>query len=524
MIVDLRAAEVPSDLDVDLCIAGGGPAGISIALQFIGSSQRVLLLEGGGKEFEDDSQSIYEGPLLGRPYFRLDRCRLRFFGGSSNHWGGMCRPLDPLDFEPRPWVPHSGWPIQGKDLEPFEAAAHGLLNLGPPAYDPGLLALDEGLILDLAPEPLVHSPFALSRPPTRFGKKYRRELDEAQNVEVFLHADLVDVELTDALNATTAFHVTTPQGGRLRVRARQFVLALGGIENPRLLLNADRQVRAGIGNQNDLVGRFFSDHPNRFAASIWTPQASAISRAYRSQRVSQTHVRHSIALSPEVQRREQTLNLAMTLHRSRDPKLSPGYLALQRAIDQVKNTEFSGLGQQMWDVIRDLDGTASDVYRWFAGTLETEVWAMVRCEQAPNPDSRVRLVEETDRLGLRRAGLDWHLGDLEKHTMKVAVQLLGQEAGRLGLGRVEVWDWLRDEGSTIEVDIKGGSHHMGTTRMADDPKRGVVDRDCRIHGNANLYVAGSSVFPTVGFANPTLTIVQLALRMAEHLKDRLAAA
>ena len=523
MILDLEQIEPPAALDADICVAGAGAAGITLARQFIDRGREVVVLEGGGREFEERSQDIYKGEILGRPYFELDTCRLRFFGGTTNHWGGMCAPLQPLDLTERAWIPHSGSPIGVAELEPYRAQAHEILDLKAPEYDPAALAPAEGLLLDLDPERLVHRVFRLS-PPTRFASKYRNVLERAQNVEVYLHANVVDIRVSDDRRTTLALEVAGPDGRHLQVRARHFVLALGGIENARCLLNADGQIEGGIGNQHDLVGRFFCEHPNKFAASIVTTRGEEILSAYRSLNTGGGRVLYSIGLPPSVQEQQRTLDLTMTLHRSREPLVSPGYLALQKLMRELEKGSYSDLGDHVMAVIQDIDGAAVDAYHQLTGTLESEIWAYARCEQAPNPDSRVQLIAATDRLGLRRVGLDWRLGASEKHTMEVAAGLLAEEVGRLGLGRVRVHDWLTDNSPEIEVKIAGGYHHMGTTRMASDPQRGVVDADCRVHGTENLYVAGSSVFPAVGFANPTLTIVELSLRLADHLEQRLASA
>jgi choline dehydrogenase-like flavoprotein len=521
LIFDLEQIEPPARLDADICIAGAGAAGITLALQLVERGRAVVLLEGGGRELEERSQEIYQGAILGRPYFDLDASRLRFFGGTTNHWGGMCAPLRPLDFETRSWVPGSGWPIGAADLEPFSAAAHDILDLGDPDYDPAAHSAPDGLHPDLDPARLVPRLFRLS-PPTRFAAKYDEALEGAENVALYLHAGVVDVVLSDDRRATLALVVAGPGARRMEVRARHFVLALGGIENARCLLNADRQVPGGVGNQHDLVGRFFCEHPNKLAASIVTNQGEEILGAHRALKTGRGRVVHSIGLPESVQEQEQTLNLTMTLHRARDSDLSSGYLALRKVMRELERGTYGDLGGHLLAVLGDLDGAAVDAYRQYNGTLETEIGVFVRCEQAPNPDSRVELIADTDRLGLRRVGLDWRLGALEKHTMEVATRLLAEEVGRLGLGRARVDDWLSDGSPTIDVRILGGQHHMGTTRMAATPAQGVVDADCRVHGIENLYIAGSSVFPTVGYANPTLTIVQLALRLGDHLDRRLA--
>ena len=165
------------------------------------------------------------------------------------------------------------------------------------------------------------------------------------------------------------------------------------------------------------------------------------------------------------------------------------------------------------DVVRQMDAPQEDPAR-------RAIFFMNELEQAPNPASRVRLIEQRDALGMPRVQLEWRLSGLDKRSIRRAHELLARELGRAGLGRLQLM--LSEDEHRWPPELGGGRHHMGTTRMHRDPARGVVDPDCRVHGVGNLYVAGSSVFPTVGAANPTLTIVALALRLADHLVEQLA--
>ena len=119
--------------------------------------------------------------------------------------------------------------------------------------------------------------------------------------------------------------------------------------------------------------------------------------------------------------------------------------------------------------------------------------------------------------------LDWRLSELDVRSVEILVKTLGQELERLELGTVEPASWLSDRAGGWRTDPLisshpiGGYHHMGTTRMSDDPRHGVTDARTRVHGLPNLYVAGSSLFPTGGWANPTITIVALALRTADDI-------
>jgi choline dehydrogenase-like flavoprotein len=141
----------------------------------------------------------------------------------------------------------------------------------------------------------------------------------------------------------------------------------------------------------------------------------------------------------------------------------------------------------------------------------------VRCEQSPNRDSRVTLGTKRDPLGLRRPVIDWQISDIDRHTLATASRFFAQALTQANLGHVRVAAWLLREATEGVEPITGDWHQMGTTRMADTAQRGVVDSDCRIFGIDNLFIAGGSVFPTGGAINPTLTIVALALRLADHL-------
>jgi hypothetical protein len=236
-------------------------------------------------------------------------------------------------------------------------------------------------------------------------------------------------------------------------------------------------------------------------------------------------IRPAICVTEAAQRKYKILNHSLTTrlypHRTR----SEGFRALLDLTGTSQDADDDDFWQDVWELIKDVDGAAKGVYNVLSGVTEVppqETTVYTRSEQAPNPDSRVVLIDQVDSQGLRRIGLDWRLGELDKYTMRTASEIFAREIGRQGLGRVKLPEWLlNDDPKDWGEDLIGGHHHMGTTRMAADPRRGVVDQDCRVHGVENLYIAGSSVFPTGGFANPTLTIVELALRLAQHLKQSL---
>ncbi len=525
---DARDLEDGAAFEGDLCIVGAGAAGLSIARAFAGAKARVCLLESGGLELEEATQDLYQGQSVGVRYFDLDVCRLRFFGGTTNHWEGRCRPLDELDFEARDWVPHSGWPITRADLEPFYRQAQELCQLGPLDYEAKDWLGEGESLIPFAPDRFENLIWQYS-PPTRFGEVYRAELERADNIDVVLHANLVDIEANEAGSEVRALRLGTLDGKRFEARAKAFVLACGGLENPRLLLAANRQLSAGLGNAHDNVGRYFLDHPHVVAARALVVDPDKIQFYNYDHRLTPSRghgVVGCMHLSPQTQRSERLLNYDANL--TFDVVGVSGYAALRRIWKSLERREMpDDLLGDLKTALLDIDDTVGGVLdRLGLGSYDTtagiyRLWSF--CEQAPNPDSRVMLDTERDALGMPRIRLDWRLSEHDKDSVRAAHEVLAQEFGRTGIGRIQLREWLQDPSNTWWDELEGGFHPMGATRMTDDPAQGVVDRDCRIHGIANLYIAGGSVFTTAGTANPTLTIVALALRLAEHLKAALAA-
>lgn len=488
MLTDARHLADGSVVEADLCIAGAGAAGIAIAREWLGSSKRVCLLEGGGEKREDASPGLYAGRCdapLADEY--LTGSRLRYLGGTTNHWLGYCRPLDELDFARRDWVPHSGWPITTATLAPYFRRAFEVCRVPP----------ELGASAPVVADPrcrLVTAPFRVRR--TRFREEYRDALVGSRNVDLHLFANVVGVRLHQGGARVESLEVAKPGGSRFTVKARHYVLAMGGIENPRLLLLSDDVHRGGIGNRYDAVGRYFMEHPVFPVASVCVSgEGSPWSRSLPEDEADW----HGFAVSADEQRRKRMLNCILAFGE----------------VPRVKDTRKQLLREGAWQAISgfvEARGREPGGVPGKLGGLFTQRFS-IRPEQAPNPESRVTLGEETDPFGNRRAHVRWRLSELEYRTARASLEVMAEDAGRFGLGRIRLEPNLR-----LEAACSPGFHHMGTTRMSDDPARGVVDRDCRVHGVDNLFVAGSSVFPTSGYANPTFTLLALALRLADHLR------
>lgn len=521
MLTDFKRIETNTELSADICILGGGAAGISIARELIDEDCSVLLLESGGKSFDPEIQRLYEG-VNSRNDFALDSSRLRFFGGSTNHWGGWCAPFDEIDFVRRDWVPNSGWPITYDVLTPYYQRAQHVCGLGDYRYDVAEWPSQNQAALPLDPEKLEHKMWQIS-PPTIFGRVYENELTKAANLKVILNATVTQI-VTDADGSTViAVSLADLHDRRATARAALFVIACGGIESPRLLLASNRDQSAGIGNRHDLVGRFFMEHPHPDAGGILLTGDAESLRAYSVREMEGERIVTAFGPSPAAQQRLRILNSSIALSGPLRHGPSEGWDSLTKLSRSRESGDWpEDLGTHVAKVLRDLDDVLGEGYRRATGGDIKGFQLTARTEVAPNRENRLTLARERDALNVNRIRLDWKVSSLDRFTVATTMNLLAEELGRLNVARVRVNELLLRDDSSWSKNLSWFGHHMGTTRMDEDPKRGVVDTDCRVHGVSNLFIASGSVFPTCGFANPTLTICALALRLADHLKAKIS--
>lgn len=492
--VDASDSTGETVLDTDVCIVGAGAAGITLATALAERGRDCTLVESGGFQIETETQHLYDGVSVGTPY-ALEASRLRTFGGSSNHWGGQCAMLDDDVLAPRSWVPDGAWPLRRAELEPYYRRALAVLDIG-------MAPRFEDLERDIERYPRMlgehNGAFApmlwLRSPPTHLGDKFRNAIKLSPRLRCMLHANVTELIANADGTAITELHARTFGGRTLKFRARDFVLATGGIENARLLLLSDATVRGGIGNAHDLVGRFFSDHPNHPVGRMVV--ASPAGTAGFQEEYLQHRSLHG--LSNVWQR---GLGFVSTSAFRREHRLQGVALHAMPLQDDVATT---AVGILVRDALGDAPaGDATRAPRSYA--------LGVIAEQAPNPASRITLDDSLDAFGRRRVRVDLRLSDADRRSIDKTVRRFGLELARAGAGRMR----LEPIDDARRFTLTG--HHMGTTRMADDPRRGVTDRDGRVHGVRNLHVTGSSLFPSGGYVGPTLTIVALALRLADRL-------
>lgn len=504
---DARSLADGTEIEGDLCIVGAGAAGITIAREFAGTKNDVILLEAGGFERDPETQSLYRGENTGVSYHPLHTTRLRYFGGTTGIWTGWCSRLDPIDFKEREWVPMSGWPFSLDDLEPYYRRAHPILDLGEYNYSVDYWDRQRE---EFSPFPFdesaVQTKVFKKSAPTRFEQKYRTEIAQTENLTLWTHANVTEIQTPRNGFQVTGLRVQCLNGKEHQVRARKYILACGGLENPRLLLNSNQEYSDGLGNENGLVGRYFMEHPHVPSANLDLTKSP--SDGYRTGLQGAGDPFYLLSISPHLQRKQRLLNYSAALRRKIGSDYDRSLPSWMYEIPNVRGAE-NYVKQYLSSEDGDAEGDG------------IEVGLSTRIEQRPNPKSMVSLSSQTDDLGQQRIELNWSLTEDEKNTIRVANRVIGKELGRLGIGRLQMRDWLRDDSNTWPDSLHGGHHHMGTTRMSSSPRHGVVDADCKVHGIENLHVAGSSLFPTSGTANPTLTIVALALRLSDHLTEEL---
>jgi choline dehydrogenase-like flavoprotein len=532
MLINAQELESNTVLKCDICIVGAGPAGITLAKQMEGKGLNVLVVEAGGEGIDKATDDLLLGevsdpeyPVKSDPY-PLGTTRAKGIGGSSLRWclpgGWRARPMDPIDFEKRDGVPESGWPITYDDLRPYYKRARAFCGLDSEHDDVAFWANAEGEDNLVINDGGVRSEYFF-RADNELYSKRKDEFARSESLTLITFANIMEFESTANARLVTAAKGKTLAGNEFTVEAKTFVLAAGGIDNARLLLESNGTAKEGLGNDHDLVGRFFMDHPHIFTGLLELQNRADADRmgfyATLRQR-SGDSIEGTLCLSEDLIRQHALPNCSFwvwgvgikgALKRlAMDTPIARDWL-LRRA-DRVRQ------GLNLGNLVRDL-GHVIDipVQRWLYRRSQNNLFRLyVESEQIPNPESRVTLSSERDELGARRTKLDWRLQTEDFDTIRRSQELLSQQLQELGIGKLQ--RMLGDE--TPRTNLGVGNHQMGTTRMSDAPDKGVVDKDGRVHGVENLYVAGSSVFPTSGAANPTLTIIALTIRMGDTLLGR----
>ena len=506
MHIDAREIDNNSVIEGDICIIGAGAAGISMAMEWANTPYHVILLEGGGFDYEAAMQDLYKGKETGQRYYPLESARLHYFGGTTGHWAGFCSVFEPIDFEKRDWVPHSGWPIKRGDLDQYYVRAGKNLELGPYEYDYEYWRETDPSKVSLPfDRSVLYNKIWQFSPPTRFGTKYRKTIVDAPNIYLYTYANVTDITANEHASTIKQVTVKNLAGKQHTVKAKAFVLACCTIQNARLLLASNKQAPKGLGNDHDNVGRYFMEHLEIKSAEMWFPDPDPL-KLY-SIDFGKTKWRAELGVTARMQEKHRILNGTASFTPLEAAKHQPAFIDIWKSSDPKERAKAFGK--------YDVSDKKAQSKKGF-----TSYQLFTRIEQAPNPNSRITLDTATDALGMRRAMLHWELTPLEKHSIRTIYELIGQQLGIAEKGRVRLMEYLRDENDHSWPEFTGGGwHHMGTTRMGHDPKTSVVDANCKVHGISNLFVAGSACYVTAAAPNPTLTLVALTLRLSDHLMN-----
>lgn len=516
-----------SSLHADVVVVGAGPAGLVVASELADGGASVLILEAGGlpydraerrnafkaiRDHRNGAQSLTRGSGSGEPYFPLRLSRARGLGGSTNalrSHGLRGRPMDAVDFGPRFGVE---WPVAYEELASVLPIAEEYCGMrgddgGPVDWSPSALELGGAISHNV-----VAAPFRHGRK-TQFTDAAMVSSARAQ-ISVVTSAVVASID-TDGAGSVVGLDVRSLGGSAFRVTADTYVLATGAIDNARILLNS-RPLLYLMENAADHVGRYFMEHLHYVPAYL-IPSAPEAATELASLVGDQEHPDRWISLDQDTVVREELLRLAylpVPVHRE---SLQPAVPATGELLRMAPYGPFGLRGRlrQAATAASGLHHVARAMAARVRGGAGGDVFALsVMAEQPPDRASRITLSGKMDRIGTPLPHLHWRVGERDFEDARRSTELLAAEMSRLGAGEVvSLWD----RGERRPPVVTGGWHHMGTTRMSADPDSGVVDADCRLHGVDNLYVAGSSVFPTSGYANPTLTLVALAVRLGRHL-------
>jgi len=552
MIISEKNISKANHLEADICIIGSGPAGISIALELLKTNKKIIMLSGGGYHETIASQDLHKGIVDSQcSHEPLEENRRRVFGGASTAWGGRCIPMDPIDFKKRSWILYSGWPITFDELEPFYNKASNYLKSGIFDYDApiGFNNLNPDEIIDgIDNEDIISSKLERWSTPVNFAKDYTSLLEKSEFIQVILDAHLLSFETEDGKSINSV--KVRIGNSNFSIRSSTFILACGGIENPRLLLASKNQFHpTGLGNKNDLVGRFYMSHFFGTYATLEPKDRESIIYDFEKDNMG-VYFRRRWWITEEAQNKNEIGNAIFFLHKANDQSghrdvlfsivfITKFFISLisLKSIHSIKNKwikskddifiHLKTVLKEGWVELPAILKIAIKRFQkrrlpFVLPNVNSEKLGLYfQTEHMPNPNSRISLDDNSvDALGIPRVNVHIEFNELDKKTIISAHNVFME---RYAVANVGSWSYT-ESGLNKFIDEKinafnSAAHHLGTTRMSDDPTSGVVDRNCLVHGMTNLYVAGSSIFPTGGHVNPTLTIVALAIRLAQHLNQ-----
>jgi choline dehydrogenase-like flavoprotein len=512
VIYDFLKDTPPHSFLADICIAGAGAAGITLAVEFARKGKKVLVLEGGGALREDSSQALYDSEIVGLPHRGIHTGRIRVKGGTTVRWGGQILELDALDFTSRPGIPESGWPFPKTELTSFYERALQLEGLA------NVERSDEAVWRDLG---LPFTQFTdldayLSRwcPEPNFARLHAQTLKAHPNIHLWLHASAVEL-MTDG-EAATGIRCRTLTGIKTIFRAPRYIFALGGIESSRFFL----QPRPGglPWNRSGLLGQHFQDHIDCNAAAIQPHDLHQFHELFDPIFAHGFKYLPKLRLPPQVQAQHGTLSIGSTMSFEDTGKVR---MQAKHTIRNLLRGRFSDVtGDNLRHTAKHIPMLAKQVWRYKVqrrayAPSEVRIFLRIHCEQEPTSRSSIMLTDQRDPLGMLRIRFNWQISERELETIRQYVRIAQRSLA--GVARIIPVEDLMYGSPSFLARCDDSNHHMGGMRMSTSDATGVVDTNLRLYGLTNTYICSSAVFPCSGFSNPTHTVLALAIRLSDHL-------
>lgn len=529
MIIDGYKLSSKKHFSCDICIIGAGVAGITLANELLDtSSLTITLVESGDEIYKQETQDLYSPEKKPDLYEDPTYNRLRLLGGSSNHWQNNTSPLDPIDFESRDWIPNSGWPISYKDIEPYYIKAAEYCGTKSDKYNLEYWSKTLNSTDLFKQSKIIETNIAkAATPPTRFFNEHGHSLKISQKITLLKNTNLVDLDYDLERQRVKEVSVSAKPGLIHTIDAKVFILCAGGIENARLMLEFNQKFNNKLGNQHSNVGRYFMDHPIIRPAILYPNKQKDFS-LYQHQIVSNRAVSGFMQFSSTFLKENKCTNLRMPLNSQNEYEASLAIESLHMLSDNYKQNRLEKhFGKHILNILSDLDMVLEGASRkslnksLFDSASDFEGYKLpIMIEQTPNRNNRIKLGTEEDRFGLRKILIDWELGQFEIDNLWRILPYMSNEIGRLNLGRIRLLKEFEDR--LFGRKMYFSHHHMGTTRMANSPVNGVVDKNLKVFTTKNLYISSSSIFTTGGHLPPTLTIAAFSVRLAKHIKEKFA--
>jgi len=524
---DLKKDSLPSEVNCDVCIIGSGAAGVATSLRLYNHGINILIMESGEFKPNQSTQKLYDLDNIGYPLRKNFMSRARYHGGTTNIWSGRTMILRRIDFDERDWVSNSGWPITYRNMMFYYKEAVNLLKLPRLNWynsDSWVYKMNKHEKSFTKDCNISVNASLWGTKTINFRKEYFSILKRSRNLHVYLNSNLIKINLDESGNHVSRLDFSSLNGNLLSVKPKICVLACGGLENARLLLNSKHQKAFGLGNENDCVGRYYSDHPRTIMGTVVLNKEVRLP-LFSGSPFSEGKIQLGIQFSDDYQRSNKLLNNYVSLEPVIPDYIIQSYDRIIRLGKRFLRKGYSGKRLNFSTTIPNIPEiiyyfTPKEllphklynlIYPYIKDLNENNVLRVANyCEQAPNPQSRVILSKEKCELGLHKITLDWRVGNDEEINVLALHGLLDSYLKKNNSGKFH--------SNYNDLEFTDASHHIGTTRMSNSPKNGVVDSNCKVHNIDNLFIAGSSVFPTSGHSNPTLTIVALSIRLGDYIR------